>query len=265
MPMSASAKFVLSPDRVKRSLSTITPLPPKVVPLAPNGTWVPFLFGGSGTQVPTEFLIIANISTRFTLVDLYCTGDIFVIRANGTIIGTSSGSQFDGCRTRQTDPNLALANPLFSNFSYTFSPGAYLITLYVLRSQYQAGVAAVRLQPAQTYDKCCLAVGGLTVVRTPVLFASKAEACAVFGLTPADLIYSSYVDAGNVIFGCLGPNSKASINSWNTDRYNQTTIVYQVGSVAGAGSVVVPGEPQSLFPVLCQGETQSCNGPLVPA
>ena len=119
------------------------------------GTWQPFSFGVTGsTATGSPFTFSSPTAAVVTVTDAFCGGDRFTVSDGATVLGTTSLVPVEGCPgTGITDPDLALASPVYSHGFFAVGAGAHSIGVVVSTSPYGSGGAYIRYD-ALTADMC---------------------------------------------------------------------------------------------------------------
>jgi hypothetical protein len=119
------------------------------------GTWQFFTFGVTGsTASGSPFTFSSSTATVVTVTDAFCGGDRFTVSDGATELGTTSVVPVEGCPgTGITDPDLALASPVYSHGFFAVGAGAHSIGVVASTSPYDGGGAYIRYD-ALTADMC---------------------------------------------------------------------------------------------------------------
>lgn len=128
----------------------------KNVKLRPEVGYYAFNYEGAGIQVKDAFYFHSDRPTVLTVLDCFCTGDVFNVYDNGIFLGTTVGAQDQDttCFYFSSDPNYCLfvhnivTSPpaaQWSQFGAALNPGTHNITIVPRRSPYGKGTAFLRL------------------------------------------------------------------------------------------------------------------------
>lgn len=120
------------------------------VPVAVDGTWVPFQVLEAGTRS-----VVHTFRSRgpvlVTVVDYLCRGDRYQVFDGARSLGrTSRPSPADDCADFTDSPDAALGDPDFSRGTFAVGKGRHALQLLALASPYGAATSAFRLEPAPT-------------------------------------------------------------------------------------------------------------------
>jgi hypothetical protein len=108
------------------------------------------------------------------------------------------------------------------------------------------------LTHAQNLQVCNgLATSNFVVVTTKVNWKSTECACSQLGLKEADLTITNFQDATATAFQCLGARGGAWVNSWNTDTYQGSCLMLNLGDALPGGAVNVPRSCDEFHELLC--------------
>jgi hypothetical protein len=113
--------------------------------------------------------------------------------------------------------------------------------------------------PPVNCEVCPFQLGDLFLLRDKVPFFKAECACREKGGVLAALDGFNFVNATNVQFNCIGPNSYSWIKSWNTDNYGHSCLALFTGSTPGGGAVAVPISCNNRVSVLCQRMHKHCD------
>ena len=125
--------------------------------LGPDGLWYCFQWGEENPAAPAGAVAIADPvfltgPYRVEITDCFCTGDVFQVRVDGVVIGTTSPSPVDpDCQRGGGDLDACWADPDYSKGTFQLGPGSHELQIEVVQNPFGSGGAAVRAfaQPAQ--------------------------------------------------------------------------------------------------------------------
>lgn len=126
--------------------------------LGPDGEWRCFEWpeegGGdapAGVVVPAVPIFLAG-PYRIEVTDCFCAGDVFQVRVDGVVIGTTSAvPDEDDCDPSLGDLDACFASPDYSKGTFYVGPGSHEVQVEVIQDPYGSGGGAIRAfaQPAQ--------------------------------------------------------------------------------------------------------------------
>lgn len=106
---------------------------------------------------------------------------------------------------------------------------------------------------------CPTTAGDLFMLKNKVPHYKADCACRQNGGVLAKINSANFQNATNMEFSCIGPNSYAWIDSWNTDNYNGACLALYTGNQAGGGAISVPVSCENHVQVICQKVHTECD------
>lgn len=234
--------------------------------------WKTFRFQDSSSNQKETFVVESEEPFQVLLTDLYCPGDRFKVFINGEDMGMSSevpqnvfesdlmdiDQRTGHCKLSTASPDVAYFDENWSKKAIDLRPGKYVIEVKTEESPYGSGYAAIRMAPI--FSKCCLSIDNMTIINTPTNWENAEFACKSFGLELAQLDSKKFLAAQTLNFGC-GPHTNTFIGgSWRKmDKLGREHCPSIHSAKNRAMSNVGDDLCDEKLPVLCEGETKSCN------
>ena len=126
--------------------------------LGPDGEWRCFNWGEdrddeapAGVVVPADPIFLTG-PYQIEVTDCFCAGDIFQVRVDGVVIGTTSSVPNESdCVPSEGDLDSCFASPDFSKGTFYLGPGVHQLQVEVIQDPFNGGAAAIRAfaQPTQ--------------------------------------------------------------------------------------------------------------------
>jgi hypothetical protein len=137
--------------------------PASADPLAVDGGWHEFSFGGQGSAFSPTYEFTLSTSGWLKVTDAFLSGDQFEVYSNSALLGATSvpGSQGDQING---DYDTAFADARWSSGAWLLGPGSYSIEGIVLASPFGGGGGAMRVDTAGAVPEpstWAMMIGGL--------------------------------------------------------------------------------------------------------
>jgi len=126
--------------------------------LGPDGEWRCFDWPGDGGGDAPAGVVVPSIPIFLTgpykieVTDCYCAGDVFQVRVDGVVIGTTSAvPDEDDCVPSSSDFDACFASPDFTKGTFYIGSGTHEIQVEVIQDPFGGGTGGIRAfaQPTQ--------------------------------------------------------------------------------------------------------------------